>query len=332
MTLFFKSHLLGRALAVFLFCLLLTGCESRKTIVNGLDEKDANEIAVYLAGRGIDAQKVRGEVSPTGQGAPAFDITVKEQDALQAMVILNQAGLPRRKPLNLLNIFQNTGLVPTEMTEKIRYEAGRAEQIASTIRKIDGVLDAEVQLAFPEEDPLNPGKTKGDITASVYVKHSGILDDPNAHAITKVKRLVSSSIPGLKYDNVTVILDKALNLVTSGSFVSPDEQKQYVVVWTMVLAKESVTRFRIVFFTFCVLLLLLVLLLVWFIWKTYPLMQQHGGFREFFHLKSAPQGEKPAEKPKEPAKTASPAEKTESPADSKADFEGDIEFEEDEKK
>jgi type III secretion protein J len=326
-----------RSLTLLLLCLvpLLTGCESRKTIVNGLDEKEANEISVYLASRGFEVQKIKSEAGGTAQGPQLFDITVKEADAVQAMYLLNQAGLPRRRGQNLLGIFQNTGLVPTEMTEKIRYQAGLAEQIASTIRKMDGVLDAEVQISFPEEDPLNPGKTKGDITASVYVKHNGALDDPNAHAATKIKRLVASSITGLKYDNVTLILDKARSEAPSGGLSAPEEQKQYVVVWTMVLGKESLTRFRVVFFTLCLLLLLLILALVWIIWKIYPLLQAHGGLKELLHLKPIKQNGKEAGTPKEAGQAAkAPAEqkKTGTEANSEANFEGDIEFEEEEKK
>lgn len=319
---------------------LLAGCESRKTIVNGLDEKEANEIVVYLNQRGFDAEKQKAEASGTGQGPQMFDVTVKEQDAVQTMFMLNQVGLPRRRGQNLLGIFQNTGLVPTEMTEKIRYEAGLAEQISSTLRKMDGVLDAEVQISFPQEDPLNPGKMKGEITSSVYVKHSGALDDPNAHASTKIKRLVSSSITGLKLDNVTLILDKALfsQPPIGGSILSAEEQKQYVVVWSLVIGKESLTRFRIIFFTLTLLILLLILLLVWTIWKTYPLLQSHGGLKELLHLKTI-KGERSKEaKPKTEgaattAATTSDAQKPPaSEADSAADFEGDIEFEDEQKK
>ena len=329
-----------KPLKLLLICLLflLAGCESRKTIVNGLDEKEANEISVYLAARGFDIQKIKTEAPQGGgQGAQLFDITVKESDAVQTMFLLNQVGLPRRRGQNLLGIFQNTGLVPTEMTEKIRYQAGLAEQIASTIRKIDGVLDAEVQVSFPEEDPLNPGKMKGDITASVYVKHSGALDDPNAHASTKIKRLVSAGITGLKYDNVTLILDKArYSEVPLGGFLTADEQKQFVVIWSLIIGKESVTRFRIIFISFCLLILFLILLLIWIIWKTYPLLQALGGFKELLHLKSIkPSGGQKAKKTDESSKAgeASKEEKKDgSEADADADFEGEIEFEEEEKK
>lgn len=273
----------------FMFCLiipLLTGCANPKTIVNGLDEREANEILVFLASKGINAEKTESKGAAGGGGSKEikWDIVVKEEEANQAMAILNQSGLPRRRSQNLLNIFSNVGLVPSAMEQQIRYQAGLAEQVASTIRKIDGILDAEVQISFPKEDPLNPEKKTGKITASVYVKHNGVLDDPNSYLITRIKRLVEASVTGLTFDNVTVIPDRArFNELPSGIMGVPEE-KSYSNVWGLIIGKESLTTFRIVFFSFLVSIVLLLLSLIWLIWKIFPILEAHGGIRELFHL------------------------------------------------
>jgi type III secretion protein J len=200
------------------------------------------------------------------------------------MALLNQAGLPRRRGQNLLGIFTNTGLVPSGMNEKVRYQSGLSEQIGSIIRKIDGVLDADVQISFPEEDPLNPTATKQKITSSVYVKHNGILDDPNAHLTTRIKRLVAGSVPGLDYDNVTVIGDRARSYSDPTAAADAAEaEKSYVTVWTVTLAKNSVTRFQILFFTFMLSILLLLLTLSWLLWKFFPVLKKAGGFKQLFN-------------------------------------------------
>jgi type III secretion protein J len=296
---------------------MMASCQSQTRIVNGLDQNEANEILVFLASKGIDANKVEStEKTGTGAGAKAlWDIAVNSEQVTEAMAMLNQAGLPRRQGQNLLGIFSNVGLVPSDLEQKIRYEAGLAETIASTIRKIDGVLDAQVQISFPQEDPLNPGQYKGKITASVYVKHSGVLDDPNSHLISKIKRLVASSITGLDYDNVTVIPDRArYSEQPLGGGTVGEEEKQYVNVWSIILAKDSVTKFRILFFSFTLLILILILLLIWIIWKIHPLLSQRGGFKELFtihplqveHKEEHPEGaeegkDKASAEPKEPS-------------------------------
>lgn len=284
------SSLLRCLLLVTLFLSLMTSCESRKIIVNGLDEREANEILVFLSNKNVDAVKVQNVAAAGGGGGGSkivlWDISVDSNQALDAMAYLNQAGLPRRRSQNLLNIFTGAGLVPSEMEQKIRYQAGLAEQIASTIRKIDGILDAEVQISFPEEDPLNPAEKKQKITASVYVKHNGVLDDPNSHLTTKIKRLVAASVPGLDYDNVTIIGERA-RFSDFPMGISPsvsEEEKHYVNIWSLIIAKESVTRFRLIFFTFTILILLLAISLIWLGWKMYPFIKELGGIKELFKL------------------------------------------------
>jgi type III secretion protein J len=307
-------HSAKQSLQYLLFictCLLLmTSCESRKIIVNGLDEREANEILVFLSNKNIDAIKVQNAAAGGGGGGGKivlWDISVNSTQALDAMAYLNQAGLPRRRSQSLLNIFTGAGLVPSEMEQKIRYQAGLAEQIASTIRKIDGILDAEVQISFPEEDPLNPTEKKQKITASVYVKHNGVLDDPNSHLTTKIKRLVAASVPALDYDNVTVIGERARfsDFPLGGTPSQAEEEKHYVSIWSIIIAKESVTRFRLFFFSFTLLILLLTLALIWLLWKAYPVLKEQGGIKNLFKLHPLKAEHKEPEKPveeKEPPK------------------------------
>lgn len=305
----------GKALvrvAAFLFlclCLLTTGCTGRKSIVNGIDEKEANEIIVFLAGKNIDATK-SPQVTSGGGGAKVakYDIVVDVDKSTEAMALLNQAGFPRRPTQNLLSIFANQTLVPSELQEKIRFQQGLAEQVAGVIRKIDGVLDAEVRISFPEEDPLNPAAKQGKITASVYVKHSGVLDDPNAHLATKIRRLVAASVTGLDFDNVIVIPDRARYGEYQNEMSSLHEsEKDFVSLWGMVLTKESATTFRLIFGFLSILLLLIVLATIWFFWKIFPLLNKYGGYRELFHLhpielhkKDATTEQEPQEKPVPP--------------------------------
>lgn len=263
-----------------------TGCDSKKTIVNGLDEREANEILVLLASKNVEAYKLQQAEGGGGGGGSKvvlWDIAVNAADATTAMAILSSYGLPRRRAQNLLELFSSGGLVPSDLQQKIRYQAGLADQIASTIRKIDGIVDADVQLSFPEEDPLNPTVQKKPVTASVYVKHTGVLDDPNSHLIPKIKRLVSSSVSGLSFDNVTVIPDRA-RFVSTQTSGEKRAQLEYIKVWSLVLAKESLTRFQIIFFSLCITILILAFSAFWLFWKIYPILKKRGGTKELFHL------------------------------------------------
>ncbi|MBA3602714.1 MAG: type III secretion inner membrane ring lipoprotein SctJ [Parachlamydiaceae bacterium] len=267
--------------------LFLTSCEGKKTIVYGLDQNEANEILVFLSSKGIDAEKSKSEDSGGGGGQKItlWDVAVKTPDANEAMRELNKQGLPRRRTQSILGIFSTGGLVSSDLEQKIKYRAALAEQLASTIRKYEGILDAEVHVSFPEEDPLNPGKSRGKITASVWIKHSGVLDDPNPHLVTKIRRFVSSSITGLNVDDVSVVWERSRYGEASDMGASFEEAKQYVNLWSIVVAKESASRFRWIFFSFCILLLLMALSLVWLLWKLLPVLARHGGIKGLFSIK-----------------------------------------------
>lgn len=281
-----------RMLALF-FCLLcslllLTGCESNMVIVSDVDEREANEIVVFLASKGIPAQKTASVSAAPGvatEGAK-FNISVESGKSTEAMAVLNQNGLPRKKGTTLLDLFAKAGLMSSAQEETIRYQAGLAQQIANMILKIDGVIDADVQLSFPPESatPGIPGAATSPkkITAAVYVKHQGVLDDPNSHLVTKIKRLVAGSITGLDINDVTVISDRSrftdITLAPSTEALEP-KAKEYVSIWSIVMSKSSASRFRFIFFFLMICAIVFALLVGWLFWKFYPILKKRGGFR-----------------------------------------------------
>ncbi|MBS0649659.1 MAG: type III secretion inner membrane ring lipoprotein SctJ [Verrucomicrobia bacterium] len=277
------------AMAAFAALVFLSGCENNMVIINDVSERDANEIVVFLASKGIPAEKIATVSSAPGGagGAPKWSISVPPGQATDAMAILNQNGLPRQQGTNLLDLFGKSGLMSSDKEETIRYQAGLAQQIANMIRKIDGVIDADVQLSFPQEAAAAaiPGTAAAPlqkITAAVYVKHQGILDDPNSHLVTKIKRLVSGSVTGLDVNDVTVISDRSrFTDVTLAPQIEPLEAKakEYVSIWSIVMSKNSAGRFRFIFFLLTVFTLLFAVLLGWMVWKFYPILKRRGGIK-----------------------------------------------------
>lgn len=278
-----------RFFLLFIFTLVVcTGCASRQVIVTDLQEKDANEILQFLASKGIVATKTEQAVAggAAATSAVMWTIQVPNAQAIEAISILNNNGLPRRPGVDLLTLFQKSGLVSTDKEEQIRYQQGLAEQIANTIRQIDGVLDAYVQLSIPDTENALGQTIPGIVRASVYVKHQGILDNPNSQLVTKIKRLVAASVNGLTFDNVTVISDRSRFTETTfeeSPSALPEEQKEYVSIWGIIIGKDSASSFRSLFFFLCLLILLLTAIVAWLIWKLFPVLQQSGGFTQLIN-------------------------------------------------
>ncbi|MFI5333566.1 MAG: EscJ/YscJ/HrcJ family type III secretion inner membrane ring protein [Chlamydiales bacterium] len=284
-----------RLQTLFFALILLVACETNMVIVNDVEEREANEIVVFLASKKINADKIPSpSAGPAAGGAAAslWSIAVPPAQSTEAMAQLNQNGLPRRKGVNLLDLFAKAGLMSSEKEETIRYQAGLAEQIANTIRKIDGVIDADVQLSFPPAETTSfvaPGTAAAPakkVTASVYVKHQGILDDPNSHLVTKIKRLVAGSVSGLDVNDVTIISDRSrfadITLMPQPESLAP-KPKEYVSIWSIVMSKTSASRFRTLFFILTLIAVVLAAGLGWLIWKFYPVLKRGRGLRELFN-------------------------------------------------
>ncbi len=278
-----------KALYLIFFLLSVCSCQSKRTIVNDVDESDANEILVLLDLKGIQGYKTEEKAAgpSTGPKEMLWDISVPSGDAESALSLLAQNGLPRTKSPNLLQLFTNTGLVPSNTAETIRYRQGLADEIANMIRQIDGVVDAEVQLSFPEEDALNPSAKLPPITASVFVKHTGILDNPNEHLISKIKQLVSGAIAGLSYDNVTVIPSRARFAIPTSTVIDIGS-KEYIDVFGFSVDKNSAGLFRAFMIFVCAFPVILFLFTAWLFWKIYPILKKRGGLGMLFHLTPFP--------------------------------------------
>jgi len=261
-----------------IFILLLAGCAENQFIINQIDEREANEIVVFLASKGIEAQKVQAAVQEAAGGGAAtilWNISVSPERAVEAMAILNQNGLPRIKGTTLLDLFAKQGLMTSDKEETIRYQSGIEEELTNIIRKIDGVLDADVQISFPKSEEVSLGGEQKKYKAAVYVKHQGVFDDPNNHLEIKVKRLVAGSIDGLDFENVSVISDRArlanIKLLSDKELISGKlKEKDYVSIWSIVMTKRSLARFRMIFFFFISAIIIFAGAAGWLIYKFYP--------------------------------------------------------------
>ncbi len=276
------------------FLLTLTGCDQENMILTNVDETDANQIIVLLESKGITTTKTPVKTSGAGASqstATMWDIMVSSSRSTEALAILNRIGLPRKPGISILDLFPQQGMMKTEKEEQIRYNEGLNEQLANTLRKIDGILDVEVQISFPQEDTFNPDAQKEYPRASVFIKHDGILDDPNNLLPQKIRRYISGSILDLRYEDVTVVADKArftdisVNALEPKTEASPWGTQDYVKIWSVIVEVSSAPRFRTILLLFSLSVLLLIAALVWMAWKFQKGLKQVKNYGEFFRPK-----------------------------------------------
>jgi type III secretion protein J len=191
------------ALAV---ALLSTACANRE-IASGLNEQDAQEIVVVLKENGLDAAAAR-ETSGEREGPPTWKVLSRggSQNTVLAWRILQENGLPRQKVKGLEEVFATTGMIPTASEEKARLLMALSGELSRTLKSVQGVVDARVQVVLPENSPLLERSQWSPPTSSVLLKYRG--SEPPVTP-DEVKSLVARGIEGLQAENVAVVFKRS---------------------------------------------------------------------------------------------------------------------------
>jgi type III secretion protein J len=190
---------------LFGLALVMTGCLSRQ-VVSGLSEQDAQEIVVVLKESGIDADAARS-AGGDRNAPPSFAVSVRggSRNTVLAWRILQENGLPRQKVKGLEEVFSSTGMIPTASEEKARLLMALSGELTRTLKSVQGVVDARVQIVLPDNSPLLDRSQWSPPTSSVLIKYRG-----SELPLTQdeVKNLVARGIEGLQADNVAIVFKR----------------------------------------------------------------------------------------------------------------------------
>lgn len=184
-------------LAVIGFMAVLAACN--QDVYSDLTEAEANHMLAELISHGVNATK-------TSKGKEGFTISVDSSEMLKALAVLKDAGFPRSSRDSIGKVFQKSGIMSSPFEERVRYIYALGEEVAQTISNIDGVVTARVHIVLPDAPQL--GQPVKPSSAAVFIKYRPGVDIE--YFVPQIRRLVSSSIEGLDYSAVTVVLDEAM--------------------------------------------------------------------------------------------------------------------------
>lgn len=186
----------GKALTLIALILLLAGC--KVPLYSSLNEQEANEIVAALTAEAIVAAKERQESN-------GWSVQVEEGQMGAALDVLRTQGLPQERYVSMGDVFQKQGLVSTPAEERMRYIHAMSQELAQTLRGVDGVVAARVHVVIPANDPLSDKIRPS--SAAVFIKHR---PDVDLRLLTPaVKDLVAHSIEGLSHEQVSLSLFEA---------------------------------------------------------------------------------------------------------------------------
>jgi flagellar M-ring protein FliF len=177
-------------LLVLSFLMLrLASQPSYSTMLTGLDPAETGKITAALDTKGIGY-----ELRNNGTA-----LAVDEASVAQARIALAENGLPGKGQPGF-ELFDKQKLGASDFQQKVTYQRALEGQIARTIGEVQGVSGAQVQLVLPEDQLF--ASEQSPATAAVLLSSSASALDPSA--IRGIASLVSSSVKGLKPQNVSI--------------------------------------------------------------------------------------------------------------------------------
>ena len=165
-------------------------------LYTGLSTEDSAAVAAKLK-----EMKVLHRVTPTG-------IEVPEERVPELRLDLASAGLPRGGGVGF-EIFDSARFGATEFEQQVNLRRALEGELARSVMTIEGVTAARVHLVLPERR-LFAARSEG-ASASVVLKlQPGV--DFGKREVAGIVHLVSSAVPGLSKDRVSVVNTDGLTL------------------------------------------------------------------------------------------------------------------------
>lgn len=177
-----------------------------------LSQEDATEAAGMLKTAGIPH---RVEASGSALAVPADKV-------YDARILLATAGIPRGGGVGF-ELFDRGDLGVSEFTQRVNLRRAIEGELARTIGRLAGVRSARVTVSLSEKGLYRDEDKKPSATVVVSLQPGRTLGD---RELSGIRHLVSSSVPGLPHDQVTVIDGRGAVISSDSAWDSPEASYQ----------------------------------------------------------------------------------------------------------
>lgn len=187
----------------------LTGC-NEQTLLNSLDQKQANEVVAVLQSYEIDAVK-------QSSAKEGFSVIVDKKQFLDAVNLVNHYGLPSKPRVEIAQMFPDDSLVASPLAEKARLYSAIEQRLEQSLKTLKGVITASLHLSYDFSDAQ---KKKGpEIHLTAIVRYGAGFDDQLL--IADIKRFLKNSFTDVDYENISVIMTPAAKFEYAGQRSKP---------------------------------------------------------------------------------------------------------------
>jgi len=164
--------------------------EDYAPLYTNLGSNDASSIVDKLNSEGV----------PYKLAAAGTEILVPKSKVYDTRLKVSSAGLPSSNQTGY-SLLDKEGVTTSEFKQQVDYQRAIEGELGRTIQAIGGVQSASVHLAIPQQTVFNDGTQKP--TAAVLLSLANGAD-LTTQQVQSVVYLVSSSVPNLAADDVTV--------------------------------------------------------------------------------------------------------------------------------
>lgn len=207
---------IGAGVAATLFALTLNLGQPKALLYSNLDLKEAGEIT-----KALDQANIKYEAKGDGS-----TIMVPRDQVASTRLLLSGKGLPTAASVGYEIFDQTNAMGQTDFVQQLNRQRALEGELGRTIQSLDGVTSTRVHLVLPkrelfEEEAQQP-------SASVTINVGG--REPGPEQVRAIQNLVSSAVPNMKADRVTVIDQHAKTLSggTEGDAAAADGRKSDV--------------------------------------------------------------------------------------------------------
>lgn len=181
---------LALALAIVFWLFLYQQSPHYRVLFSNLDARDAGNITEYLT-----AQNIAYRLENNGA------ILVEEKNVHATRLRLATQGLPRGGHVGF-ELMENQKFGISQFAEQVNYQRALEGELAKTIEAIASLEKARVHLAIPKPSVFIREDQKPSASVMVKLYPGRVLDSTQIAGIT---HLISSSVPNLPNENVTIV-------------------------------------------------------------------------------------------------------------------------------
>ena len=127
-------------------------------------------------------------------------ILVPQKDVYTERLTMSSAGLPSSGQSGY-SLLDKEGVTTSEFKQRVDYQRALEGELSNTISAINGVQAAQVHLAIPQQDVFNDNTQKTTAAVLLTTTPGATLSNDQVRSVVN---LVSSSVPALAPDQVTV--------------------------------------------------------------------------------------------------------------------------------